>query len=294
MRNILTLDRVVIFLASTLFGMLVNVFSNWVSSTGGWILTFLFMAVPISGIIAVIYMARSSRVTVRMSQATAMRQPPDKLRNARKGMIAFVSLYNPIKDTKFRDLPKQEREARMAELRQAAIQSDYSRLNLEQSNLEPLIKAITDHQSRLQHCWLIATAGEQGSQVYVPALVKYLREQKGIKERQGDQGCEFHFGEQYQISVDKRSETEVVEATRKLVESIFSEAHGEGIRLGDNEIIADITSGPRSMPLGMILACLDRQRDIEFTGTEYDAVVTPTGELVPMIFNFEPRFVKDN
>jgi len=226
-----------------------------------------------------------------MSPPIAMRNPPEIIRNARKGMIAFVSLYNPIKDSTYKDLSRKEQEKKMDEFRKAAKELDYSRLNFEQSNLEPLIKAIVTHRSKLQHCWLIATAGERGSQLYVPVLIKYLREQKGFAERNGDFGCEFHFGDKYQISLDRVSETQVVDDTHKLVESIFTEAHGSTLQLADNEIIADITSGPRSMPLGMILACLDCQRDIQFTGTEYDPIVTPTGEPVPIIFNFEPQFL---
>ena len=165
-------------------------------------------------------------------------------------------------------------------------------MNLEQSNLEPLIKAIVAHQSKLRHCWLIATSGDKGSQVYLPALLKYLREGKDIPALQGEAGCEFHTGEAYQVQVDGRGDTEVVEETRQLVDSIFQEAHQKEIRLKDNEIVADITGAPRNMLFGMLLACLDGQRDIQFNATDY-ADGVPTGEPVPMIFHFEPRFVKN-
>jgi hypothetical protein len=293
MRTLLTPDRVVIALSSALLGMLLNVISNWVSAEGGLALNLLVAAFLLSGIIAVFYMARATHIQVRMGQAIALRSDADRRREARKGLIVFISAYNPLKDENFRCLPEEEKKAKMAEFRAAAQALDYTRLNLELSNLEPAIRAVQAHSARLEHCWLIATAGKNGSHVFAPVLEKYLVEKLGIKKRQGNVGCQFHYGEPYQVSIDKVSETEVVDKTRRLVEVIFKEAHRAAIHLPDKEIIADITSGTRNLVLGMILACQDSQRDLQFMGTQYDPDTgRPVGELLPIVFNFEPQFVR--
>ena len=291
MRSFLTPDRIILFLASTLFGMLVNVFSNWVSDVGGWLLTALFAAVPITGIVAVILMARTSHVTVKMSNPIALMNTQRRQRNARQGMIVLVSKYSPIKDPTYTALSGEQRNAILVKRHQQALQEDYSDLHLEQSNLEPLITALTAHQSRLRHCWLIATTGKDGSQDYLPVLIKYLREQKGFAEPQGEQGCHFHCEDR--ITLDENNETQAVDDTRQLVEEIFKKARSREIGLKDSEIIADITGATRSMQLGMMLACLDGQRDLQYTGAHLDLSVTPpTGQPVPVIYKFEPRFVK--
>ncbi|MCA9968044.1 MAG: hypothetical protein KC423_27550, partial [Anaerolineales bacterium] len=71
----------------------------------------------------------------------------------------------------------------------------------------------------------------------------------------------------------------------KIVHDIYRQARAAG--LSENDLVADITGGFRSLPLGMTLACLDKERIIQFVGTAYDENGRPTGDLFPILFTFE-------
>jgi hypothetical protein len=89
------------------------------------------------------------------------------------------------------------------------------------------------------------------------------------------------------FAVSLEDETLMCTKIYDLVRRIFSEADKLGISSGN--IVGDITTGVRSMPLGMILASMGRERAIQFMGTHYDENGKPGG-LLPMIFSFEPVF----
>ena len=75
--------------------------------------------------------------------------------------------------------------------------------------------------------------------------------------------------------------------TYDLVRRIYRQAAGE-FGIAAKDIIADFTGCPRSMTLGLILACLSVDRNIQLMGTRYDAAGKPIGQLIPIIFSFEP------
>jgi hypothetical protein len=156
---------------------------------------------------------------------------------------------------------------------------DFDRLQVEESNLWPTIEAVVSHASRLEHCWLLATRGqhEPGSSPYAPVLAAYLRERKGVK-------CRFYYGEAYTISLD--DDALVLSKAYDQVQRVVAQATRLG--LPPQELVADITSGFRSMALGMVLACLNGDQDVQFEGTRYDKLGQPTGKLFPIIFGFEP------
>ncbi|MFQ5577273.1 MAG: hypothetical protein ACE5G8_09840, partial [Anaerolineae bacterium] len=190
----------------------------------------------------------------------------------RRGFIGFVSLYKPHAGTAAAALSPQER-------RQAVDALDFDRLQLEASNFRPIIEAIFSHKSELEHCWLLTTKGQQtpGSSPYAPLLVAYLRERKGIR-------CKFHHGEAYTISLD--DDALIFSKTYDQVQRILKQT--ERLKIASQELVADITGGVRSMTLGMILACLNGDRDVEFVGTRYDERGEPAGDPFPIIFSFEP------
>jgi len=148
-----------------------------------------------------------------------------------------------------------------------------------------VIEAITSHSSRLTHCWLIGTSTTDltrpASQLFIPALVEYLRRERHLQ-------CEFHVGPAYDVPLD--DDALVFNKTLDLLRRIFDETHGAGI--SPSELIADFTSGIRSMTLGMILACLDGERDIEMVGTHYDSQGNWIGQTFPIVFSFEPVLQK--
>jgi len=166
------------------------------------------------------------------------------------------------------------------EERLAAVERlDFERLNVRESNLQPTLEAILSHAGRLEHCWLLATRGEEvaGSLPYARLLAEYLSTSEGVR-------CQFHYGEEYTISLN--DDALVLNKTYDQVRQVFREA--AQLDIPPREMVADITTGVRSMTLGMVLACLDRDQDIEFVGTHYDAQGRPVGNLFPIIFSFEP------
>lgn len=198
-------------------------------------------------------------------------------RNARRGFVGFLPLYSPPKGSVAEGLSREERERAIERL-------DFDVFDLEDSNFCPTITAILTHRSDLQHCWLIATKGGQrteGSAAYAPLLVEYLKRERGLE-------CTFHYhdgteeGARHTIAVD-RDEVVINRAYQEVLE-IFREAEREGIP--SREMVADITTGMRNMALGMTLACLRMDRDVEIVGSHYDEEGHPTGELFPTIYQF--------
>lgn len=216
-------------------------------------------------------LSRKSVIETSLQSPLAIRSSEDEGLYARKGLIGFVSLY------KNSALSKDELKAAIATL-------DFDRLDLENSNLKPMIQAIQTHSQKLEHCWLLSTIGGNqekapGSLPYAKVVAEYLRQRKGVQ-------CKFYYGAAYAISLD--DDTNVLKKTYDLlVKRIFQEAFQFGLLPQD--LVADCTAGFRSLTLGMVLACLDKERDIEFMGTRYDENGNVTQELTPIIFSFEPQ-----
>lgn len=259
-------------LAGLLVGMVIDVFSNWLA--GPWGTYFPWFV----GIAAALLMTRMLIVWKRQPGIEVQIYSPHTAATvqeaelyARRGFVGFVPILTQQGSLR---LPA-------GELKEAIQNLEFDRLNLLESNLLPMIKAIMTHQSRLEHCWLVSTHGKKnpGSLPVARLLVAYLRQECNMK-------CEFYY-EEYSILMDR--DTQVLTNSYDLIRKIFSEADKKN--LPASEMIADITSGIRSMPLGMVLACLDRDRDVEFMGCEYDeATGRPIQDtLVPIRFSFEPQ-----
>lgn len=272
-------------LATAAFGFLVGLFgniaANWVAESAPVLNVFLWAFGLLAVVMLVLYMARRESTTVVIRAPQSLRSEQGRMEYACRGLIVFVSLYVPQKGTPADKLSVDERLA-------AAGRLEYQCLNLEQSNFAPTIAAITGHASRLEHCWLVSTVtqagGDQtGSYAYVPVLVKYLREEKKLR-------CRFYGDVDKHCAVSLEEDVLVTSHTRDLVERIFREAGR--LNLEEHDIAADFTGGLRSMVQGLILACLDGNRRVEFVGTHYDGQGRPTGELYPIIYSFEPRVVE--
>lgn len=222
----------------------------------------------------ILFLRQPTDVPVEMSAPVTMRTAEEAALYARRGFIGFVPLFTPRRDGQAATLSAEE-QARAVEA------LDYDRLRLEESNLQPTIHAIGSHASRLEHCWLVATVNRDphtpGSLPYARLLAEYLRQRKGLT-------CQFHYGPDYAIPLE--DDPLVLQKTYDRVRLVFQEAERQGISRQD--MIADITTGIRSMPFGMILACLSKDQDIEFVGTRYDERGKPVGELFPILFGFEP------
>lgn len=200
------------------------------------------------------------RVSVRLGAPLVLRPDQDSSTEARAGLVALISKYKLFG----KPLPPPE-------VIQTALKNcDYEPLDLERSNLAPIIQAVTTHRAHLRHCWLIGSEGTKsqdpirqgetlGSVDFIPLLVKYLREKEGIQ-------CTFWYGKRYAVPLD--DDSLVYRKTHDLVHRVFRES--EGLNVAPSEMAVDFTGGVRGMSAGALLACLDGERDVEFLGTHYD------------------------
>lgn len=256
-------------------GLLVDLLSDWLGESGTGLVP-VIVAVCVVGFLlsAWFWLRDPGRVGLRLEPVKTVRTEAEKQRTARRGMIACVSLYRPTGRSQAAELSPEE-------WRTAAEQLDYHALDLVNSNLAPTIDAITTHASRLEHCWLIGTSNTDpqvpGSGIYAPVLEAYLQQECGVE-------CNIHYGSDLDVSL--QDDALVFNRTVELMQIIFKEA--EGLGLAPADMVADFTSGIRSMSLGIILACLDGDRDIQMIGTRYGADGRWTEDRFPIIFGFEP------
>lgn len=278
MRRRILLNQLIPFLAGVVLTVFLEMISNELIGSGPWVRRF-FVAI---GLVllggALIYNLRPRRVRVNMGMPHIVRRPEEATAYARRGLVTFVSLYRPFKSISARGLTDEQK-------REAAARRDYTVLDLENSNLEPLIRSVMTHAPRLQHCWLIATSSlspeHPGSDLFVPVLVRYLQEVKGVQ-------CQFHYGPEWTIPLE--DDVVLAQKTWEHILKSFGEAEKRGVTPA--EMIADITSGFRAMTLGMILACLDGDRDIQLMGTRYDQQGNPESSLFPIRFPFEIQWAE--
>jgi hypothetical protein len=263
------LDQLGLALAGFIMGVFSNALANWLVISNQPMQIFFFLLVLFSMLALILF---KPVWRVRFGFPISLKTEQDCKRYARRGLIAFVSLYRQIR------VPEQGR-FQSAEIQRALDELDYRALRLRESTLEPVITAAASHGERLEHCWLISTSGPEGSEKYVDVLVEHLKSEEGLIN------CQFHVHGNYVVE-PAAADDEMVRKVRDLVEHIFKEAK-KIYKLSPKDVIADITSGFRSMSLGMTLSCLDASHDIELIGSEYDELARPIPPLTPMIFEFE-------
>jgi hypothetical protein len=261
--------------AGLTLGLLLDFVSDWLKGAGaGFMLLVFALFLAALSVSVWLWWRDPGRVGLDLEPVKTLRSDAEKRQHARRGLVAFVSLYRPGPGSAAARLTPQD-------WRSAAEANDYARLDLANSNLATAIEAVTSHASRLEHCWLIGTiaadADIPGSQIYIPALIQYLRREKGLT-------CQFHHGLDLALSLD--DDALVFDKTLDLIRAIFAQAGALELKAPD--LIADFTGGIRSMTLGMILACLDGDRDIEMIGTRYSSEGAWVGPPFPIIFGFEP------
>lgn len=132
--------------------------------------------------------------------------------------------------------------------------------------------AIEYHLPALQHCWLIATP-------------QALKTAAALAERYHTRIRHVHWGEpRYLVDPDQ------IQSTYNLVVRIFDEeAVAAGLETG--AVIADITGGMKPMTAGMALACLARNREMQYMKAPRD----PSGQIVegaePVPIRIDATFV---
>lgn len=277
LKQLLRLERLLSGTLGVLFGLLASIASDWLVQQQKSLLVWLLFGGMM--IIAAILLAIRIRhpikdIDVAIHSPLILRSDSQRRQYARRGFVGFTPLYRPPRGSKAAELSADA-------LKQAIEDDRFDQLDIEQSNLFPTIQAICTHAAKLEHCWLITTAGKnpaESTQPIANLLAKYLREVKGLT-------CKFHIYDMYKVRLD--DDALVLKNTYDCVKSIFEQA--TGMKLKPQDIIVDFSTGVRSMALGMILASLNGNRDIEFIGTHYNEKGFPqSGDLFPIIFSFEP------
>jgi hypothetical protein len=150
------------------------------------------------------------------------------------------------------------------------------------SNLYTLLTAIKAHGSSLEYIWLLGTAdpkeGKGSGSIFkdVKDYINRNRESLGLTKEP-----KIEFLNTIPMDFDNQ----VTECVRKTVDEVFDHADDFGLKQSD--IIADCTGGTKSMTLGVILACLEEDRDIQLIGSQYKSDGRPDGSSAfPMIFEY--------
>lgn len=150
------------------------------------------------------------------------------------------------------------------------------------SNLYPLLTAIKAHGGSLKHIWLLGTADTEegkGSVSIFDDLTAYI--QRNLVSLGLEKRVQIHPLE----AIPMKFDSQVTECARRAVDEVFDNAANYGLKQRD--IIADCTGGTKSMTLGVILACLEEDRDIQLIGSEYKPDGWPNGATAsPMIFEY--------
>jgi CRISPR-associated protein (Cas_Cas02710) len=127
----------------------------------------------------------------------------------------------------------------------------------------PAERAINYHwqegSGKLQHCWIICT------DLSLPFV-------EGMVDRSDNEGLlQFHYGRYSELSDNADNPMTLMVPEDKLddpnyiyelVNAIYRDAIAKGLQ--ESEIIADYTGGTKSMTAGMVLACLDSARQLQY------------------------------
>ncbi|MEM9567464.1 MAG: hypothetical protein AAF974_04080, partial [Cyanobacteria bacterium P01_E01_bin.34] len=133
-----------------------------------------------------------------------------------------------------------------------------------------------DGRGRLRYCWLICTKDS------LESTKEFLRE---IQERCEARQLPFHIYYNHDRPLPKASDIAVSlhvqlimlepqqindpNYIRQLIDEIYTEAEQQADLKAPN-IIADYTGGTKSMTAGMVLACSEPDRSLEYFASRYD------------------------
>jgi len=147
----------------------------------------------------------------------------------------------------------------------------------------PAKPAILHHwqtgQGNLQHCWMIC-GGDRSLQA-ADTLVEQLVAQ-GVPRKL------FHYGRDYDLPLSNHNAGLLAadeslandpNFIRELVDRIYTDAETQ-YGLDETEVIADYTGGNKSMSAGMILACANPNRHLQYILSEYDSHNRPINSQV--------------
>lgn len=254
--------------------------------SAGNLLALLF--VPALAGIWYLYDRRRMRQKVASTRFPVDREPP----NPSKGLILLLSPYSTFDvELKCNRTQLQQAMQHICDTDSAQLtDADFDTIGLQNSNLQPQIKAIQYHLAPgvLRDVWLLTTqsyddeqmSGEiteyrrvDGSDTAAMILKKYL-------ERQPDTvRYTIHSGSDFSVKEWDYSQI------WQLAEQIFRTS---GYK---NEVmIADITGGTKMMSIALAMACLPPKRRMQYMDAERDwqGNPQPQGKLSPVMIDIDP------
>jgi hypothetical protein len=190
--------------------------------------------VTLLGIFSIaLYLWRSLRKFVRKPRGIITLFPPS---GRFTGLIVPVSATFPN--------PREDPNAILARIRGSEGVDEEMR----NGPIGIILKAIEHHHASLQHCWLVGSAE---SEPYLPA----------IKE-----ACTKYFRNVTLHDLIKVDEVYgAIDDVYNAVHRIFDECEMKtGGVVTPDRIVTDVTGGTKIMSIGLALACLDANRQIEY------------------------------
>jgi hypothetical protein len=255
-----TISAIASFVFGILLGPLTTIFVEPYFSNHpkrAWAVTAFVAA--IWGISWLLSLRRERTIETRILEARVL-GPNETPRQARRALIALVSVYTS----------RLEPQPDKASITRALRERDLNALDLEHSNLWPLLSTLKLHRATLEHVWLIASDASLES---AAVSVAYARKELGLT-------CLFHHGQTWSIS--KPFTAQVVADIKDVVGAAVREAKRHGIDA--TQIITDVTGGTVPMSLGATLACLHPMLDVQYT-----AMPNREGDLEALVIRFEPE-----
>ena len=269
----LRLSQIAIALVMASLNVASNLAASLIASTSNFIWVPFLSAAIIGGI--VYFFVKPRVVHAHIKPPLALRTKEEQECHAKRGLILTLGLYTPFPKSAAYNLTPGERE-------EAAKNLNYNLLDFENSNFAPLIAAIRVHASRLEYIWLLNTQSTNqatpGSNQYLPVLKSYLENELTL-------ACEINRG--YDCAIPLKDDDAITVKARNLVDNIYVLANQLGLR--DEDIISDITGGTTAIKLGIILACLDGHRKVQFMGTHYGPDGRPVGDLFALLIDYSPE-----
>lgn len=256
----------------------VDKLSLWLNITDSWIL---FLFVLIMSLLLFYFFYKRKKFTVDIS-VDVLKEDFQKEEKAHRGLVIILSAFSPFKDlAKFKqENPEKFKEA-MEKLDIDTLMLD----DVSQSNFGPPVVALRAHKTKLEHVWLICSKSSTGKKSqsidYAPLIEKYIH--KKINPT-----VNVHYGDSYAVLLDEDSF--VCRQSFKIVKKIYKEAKKYGLKSKD--LITDVTGGIKPLNTGAILACLNRDEDIQVIGTAYDDDGKYKGEPFPMIIEYKPSLLE--
>lgn len=144
-------------------------------------------------------------------------------------------------------------------------------------------RLVDTYRDSLQELFLISTVSKNGASSLdsVPLLRKYA---ETLNPK-----LVIHGEAEYAVSLDE--DTQVAEGAHEVTRRIFAALkRDKRYKPDDSAILVDVSGGPRSMTIGVLLACLRPEQDLHLVGTRYDPAGNPdSAAAFPMVIHFEPE-----